>query len=669
MLETRQPTVNMFQAASVIISMIVSLLPFYPQLSWWVLLFALMLALWGLIISRGWLNNPSRLVKIITVLASLSTLLLSTANWYSLQAFVSLLALTACLKFIELQSRRDYILLIFLGCFISACQLLFSTSLLAFGYVLICFLLFHLCLFQIYNQKINDKLPKWRLLAQQLSTVSKLLLQGIPIALVLFLVMPRIGSLWQIPLNSQVAKTGVSDSLSIGDIAKLNEDDSVAMRVTFTSKSAPDAAELYWRGVTLADFDGRTWRRSKDQLTPLNTIKMRELSSYSSEQQAKYSYQVMLEPSGQNWLYNLSTSSAENSDFRQWSDYSLTANTIVASRLEYSLKSYPDYQDRLQMNDRDHAYFTELPSEQNPKTRELAAKLMAKNPQPQQYIASIMKSFNEDFTYTLAPGVVTDNNTVDAFLFSQKRGYCEHFASSTAFLLRAAGIPARIAAGYQGGQWSSDNEYLIVTQAQAHAWVEAWLPNRGWIRLDPTTAVAPERIEQGVSSLLPELIEQAGFTLGLKQNSFIKQFTLEWDNVNYQWHRWVLGYDNQLQMSLVKKFLGGIDSWRILLLLLLAVVLAITPVVVKSLWPVKEKDHTLKLLKKLEKKLRRLGIERAAGETLSEFIKRAALLSKENSALLSAINKTTVNLIYQNSTADDQQRLRHLGKLINKLSI
>ena len=589
-------------------------------------------------------------------------------NWYSLQAFVSLLALTACLKFIELQSRRDYLLLVFLGCFISACQLLFSTSLLSFADVLCCLPLFHLGLFPVFVFDPQREAGKWTQYLKQSSLVAKLLLQGLPLALVLFLVMPRIGSLWQIPLNSQIAKTGVSDSLAIGDIAQLNQDDSVAMRVTFASGAKPDVSELYWRGVTLADFDGRSWLRAKDQLAPLKTSNKAALDAYALTQPAKYNYQVMLEPSGQNWLYGLSTANTRNARIRQWTDYSLTNGIKVTSRLEYDLKSYPDYRDVSPLTKKQYDFFTALPSDQNPQTRELAAQLLAQNPRPQQYIKSIMQYFNNEFVYTLAPGVMNKNNTLDAFLFDYQRGYCEHFASSTAFLLRAAGIPARIAAGYQGGQWSSDNKYLLVTQAQAHAWVEAWLPNQGWVRLDPTNAVAPERIEQGVTSLLPELIEQAGFALRVKQTPFIKQLSLQWDNVNYQWHRWVLGYDNQLQMSLVRKLLGGLDSWRILLFLLLAVGIAIVPIALKSLWPVKEKDHTLRLLKKLEKKLRRIGVERAAGETLNAYIQRAAMHSKENQALLNAIGKTTISLIYQTETPHKQQRLKHLSKLINKLT-
>ncbi len=666
--DSSQPQMTFYQVVSLIFSMMISLLPFYPQLSWWVPIIALLLSIWGLMISAKRVNNPVRALKIITVIVSLALLLLSITNWYSLQAFVSLLVLTGCLKFIELQSRRDYLLLVFLGCFISACQLLFSTSLLSFAYVLFCMALFHLCLLQVYTLESQQRDAKWQQYLKQSSVVLKLLLQGLPLALVLFLVMPRLGSLWQIPLNSQVAKTGVSDSLAIGDIAKLNQDDSVAMRVTFASGVKPDVSELYWRGVTLAQFDGRSWQRAKDQLVPLQTSSKADLDAHGLTQPAKYNYQVMLESSGQNWLYGLSTASTQNSGLRQWSDYSLTNDKVVTSRLEYELKAYPNYRDSKPLTSVQQAFFTALPGDQNPQARELAAQLLAKNPKPQQYIQSIMQYFNNDFVYTLEPGVMTKNNTLDAFLFDYQRGYCEHFASSTAFLLRAAGIPARIAAGYQGGQWSSDNKYLLVTQAQAHAWVEAWLPNQGWVRLDPTNAVAPERIEQGVTSLLPELIEQAGFTLRVKQTPFIKRLRLQWDNVNYQWHRWVLGYDNQLQMNLVKKLLGGLDSWRILLFLLLAVGLVIVPITVKSLWPVKEKDHTLKLLKRLEKKLRRIGVERAAGETLSVYIQRAALQSKENQALLNAINKASISLIYQTETADKGQRLKHLNRLINKLT-
>lgn len=657
------------QVSYLIASLLLSILPFFNELPLWVMFLVAGLAGWGLLINFAKLGRPGKLLKIATVVSCLCLLSIGIENWFSLQAFVSLLTLTAALKLIELQGRREFILLIFLGCFVSICQLLFSNSLQAFGYVLCCLLLFHWCLLQAVNCVDVKRLSR----KHQGLKVVQIFLQGLPLALVLFLVMPRIGSLWKVPLNTQIAKTGVADNLSIGDISRLNQDTSVAMRVTFDNNRQPDTSGLYWRGVTLSDFDGSTWRRDK-QLRPLAPEQQAKLKAISATSMPAntLSYQVMIEASGRNWLYALSTPISDAPSTRQWSDYSLSKEQILTSRQEYHLTSNLEYRNSQALSEQQRSKFTSLPSLQNPKTRLFAEQLKAQYPEPQQYIDNIFNYFKQGFSYTLSPGRLTDVNAIDDFMFERQRGYCEHFASSTAFLLRAAGIPARIAVGYQGGQWSVDKRYLLVTQAQAHAWVEAWIAGRGWVRLDPTTAVAPTRIEQGASQFLAQMSGLESDYFNLRQNSLIRQLGLQWDSVNYQWHRWVLGYDNQLQLQIVMQLLGGVDSWRILLLILLAIGVAVLPVLLFALWPRSRQAIKKPLIhiQKLETKLAKLGLERARHETIGQFLQRAGKHSPVNFAVLDAINKATNSLLYQSDgQAGERQTQEHLQKLINKIKV
>ncbi|MEH6445104.1 MAG: DUF3488 and transglutaminase-like domain-containing protein [Oceanospirillaceae bacterium] len=648
-----------------------ALLPLLEQLPWWMLLLCLTLFFTRIQIVKRKILPINQYIKFSLVLVTVSLLLISSDSGYSLHSFVVLLVLTMCLKIIELTSKRDYILMVFLGCFISASQLLFANSLIAFFYVIFCLLLLHVCLLQLccepHKPLLNATVSIQQQSINQWRYIKKLLLlflQALPIAVVFFLVIPKIGSLWQVPLHSKAAKTGMTDSLSAGDIAKLNQDNSAAMRITFDNVGKIDNAQLYWRGLVLEDFDGKTWRRSAQRLAPISAAKTSEITSTNS----RINYQVMLENTDQPWLYALNTATTSNSKIAQWQNYSLTKRENLQNRFQYNVQSYPDYVDSSDLSALEYQKLTALPKNENPKTRQYAVALAQKFSDKQQIIDAIMQKFNEQFTYTLAPGRMSTTHGIDDFLFAKKRGYCEHFASTTAFILRAAGIPSRIAAGYQGGQWSSDNRYLLVTQAAAHAWVEVWLAGKGWVRLDPTAAVAPQRIESGASDYLAQLTQGSSLVSSLSQTSLMRQLRLRWDNVNYQWHRWVLGYDNKLQLALVTRFLGGIDAWRIGLLLLSVLSLMLIPLFIKRVigLPKKKESDVIVRLRKLDKVLAKIDLAREKGETLNAFLQRAAEHSSINKPALMAIAATANQLLYD-TDAGRSACLHQLDTLIEQV--
>ena len=646
-------------------ALLLAMLPLLNELPWWMLTLAVVMYGWRVQINRKKLLNPHKLLKFAVLITSIGLLAISIQNIFSLQSFVGLLTLTASLKIIELEQRRDYLLLVFLGCFISASQLLFDNSVLVFGYTLGCFFVLHLCLLRAnFSPLVSALLP-----ARELRKVMVIFLQALPIAIVLFLVVPRIGGLWKVPLNTEVAKTGVSDSLTMGSIGLLSQDYSPAMRVTFDGQQKPSNAELYWRGVVLPYFDGRTWSRQapQDSAQPasiklLARPQQQQLNSFAKQAtSSKYSYQVMLEATGRRWLYVLNTAviAPQSSDWNltQAPDYSIVRSTPIVERYQYQVDSYLDFTDARELSAAQYQTYTQLPDSldasgntvaTNIKSRALGRQLRAEYPEPQALIAALMARFNQDFSYTLTPGKLESKNAIDDFLFTTKQGYCEHFASSSAFVLRAAGIPARIAAGYQGGQWSSDSSYILVTQAEAHAWVEVWLAGKGWVRLDPTTAVAPERIELGSTSLIASLNTNLGFVVQLNQFSLVRKFRLNWDKVNYQWHRWVIGYDNQLQISLVKKLLGGVDAWRIGLLILLVVSAVLLPILLMVYWP-RRKIRPAPLLislQKLDRKIAGLKVYRHKGETLAAFLERASIVSRVNKGIFGILGDKLNSALY-----------------------
>jgi transglutaminase-like putative cysteine protease len=660
-----------------------AILPLLGDIPWWVILLLVGLFGWRIQYGRQQIGGLKKTTKFLIVVLSTALLFISVDKLFSVQGFVSLLSVACALKLMELQGPRDYLLLVFLGSFISASQLLFSSSVLSFAYTLVCLVIFHCCLLLanaqpklIVTGTANSRIQQLKTHWVTYRKVAGLFLQALPIAVVLFIVMPRIGSIFKVPLNSDVAKTGVSDSLTAGDIARLNQDHSPAMRVTFASQTKPTNAELYWRGVVLSDFDGATWRRSEQQIKLLSRVKKAKLKQHIIENiEQSYQYQVMLERTGNTWLYALDSAVIDNSSVKQWQNYQFTRSNAILNRYQYKVSSSASYTDIEPLSESDYQANTSLSThqfnagEQNPKTRAYAAQLLAQYGKPEQRINAILKKFSDDFVYTLSPGKSAKDSPVDDFLFTKKRGYCEHFASSTAYLLRAAKIPARVVAGYQGGQWSSDNNYLLVTQAEAHAWVEVWLDAKGWVRLDPTAAVAPQRIEQGAVDFLPQLLTQQNLFNKLEQFSLIKKLRLNWDQVNYQWHRWVLNYNNSLQLDFVKRLLGGIDAWRIALFILLSVLLVLIPVLLRAYWMSGKtsKDALLNSIGRLEKKLAKSNLHRAKNESLSQYLHRATMQKNLNQRQLLAIEKLANSLLYNDNIKNFSAKLKELNMLVTNL--
>jgi transglutaminase-like putative cysteine protease len=663
--------------------LIAAILPLLDDIPWWIILLLVGLFGWRIQYGREQIGGLKKATKFSIVVISTALLFISVDKLFSVQGFVSLLSVACSLKLLELEGPRDYLLLVFLGSFISASQLLFSSSLLSFAYTLMCLVIFHCCLLLANSQPKLIVTGSAKSRMQQLKThwvtyrkVAGLFLQALPIAVVLFIVMPRIGSIFKVPLNSDVAKTGVSDSLTAGDIAKLNQDHSPAMRVTFTSQTRPANAELYWRGVVLSDFDGTTWRRSEQQIKLLSRVKQAKLKQHVIENiEQSYQYQVMLERTGNTWLYALNSAVIDNASVKQWQNYQFTRSNAILNRYQYKVSSSASYADVEPLSELDYQANTALSThllnagEHNPKARAYAAQLVAQYGKPEQRINAILKKFSDDLVSTLSPGKSAKNSPVDDFLFTKKRGYCEHFASSTAYVLRAAKVPARVVAGYQGGQWSSDNNYLLVTQAEAHAWVEVWLEGKGWVRLDPTAAVAPQRIEQGAADFLPQLLTQQNLFNKLQQFSLIKKLRLNWDQVNYQWHRWVLNYNNSLQLDFVKRLLGGIDAWRIAMFILLSVLLVLIPVLLRAYWVSGKtsNDALLNSIGRLEKKLAKANLNRARNESLSQYLHRATMQKNLNRRQLLAIEKLANSLLYKDNIENFSAKLKELNMLVTNL--
>lgn len=627
------------------------ILPLLFFLPYWLWLVWGLVAYWRIQMFLGRWGMPGRLVKTLVVGLCALGILISFRGHLGTETMVSLLLCTFVLKLLEVKSNRDAQWLVMIGFVTAATQLLFSQTPFAALYTLgSCWLL----------------LASWRavhldrpqVLGEGLRRGGAILLHCIPVMLILFVVLPRIGPLWAIP-SQQGAKTGFSDTLSPGDLGNLVQNKSPAFRVEFDGEP-PSSSALYWRGLVMENFDGRSWQ-------------MRD--AWSSEDgktdpaEAKLlNYSIIMEPHNQHWLFSLMVPIKINTGAnRTWltRDSLLMSNSAITQRLRYQVTSNLNqhYLTPPEMNWRDRNNNLRIPLQFNPRTQALAAEWKAKGLNDDAIVKQALAYFTNEFTYTLKPPTL-GLHSVDEFLFETKRGFCEHFASSFAFLLRAAGIPARVVVGYQGGRWNNVENYLLVSQSDAHAWVEVWSAQLGWYLIDPTAAVAPNRIEQGIDDALSE-DEQGLVTSAWQTSAILWRLQQHWDAATYAWQRWVLSYDSESQEGLFTRWLGGNEPWRITLWLL---GIGLTAAAFFA-WMMSRRQRSqplrpeTRLILKLQRKLEPRGFIRLPGAPVQVFLNQVA---QREPGL-----KTQLDEIYRHFEAvayrEEHHQLSQLEACIRKL--
>jgi len=382
----------------------------------------------------------------------------------------------------------------------------------------------------------------------------RIVLQAIPLMLLLFILFPRIpGPLWGLPRDAHSGLTGLSDKMTPGDIGELTLSEKIAFRVRFNGETPP-SNQLYWRGPVMSRFDGRSWsmfpERRGDRL------------KFQFEGN-RLSYSVILEPHGRRWLYALDLPASIPENAAITSSFQIRRRRSVTEVIRYDMVSYPRYNTgRLSPGMR--LLNMRLPMEGNPRARELAADLFADYPEPIDRVNAALQMFREEpFRYTLSPPVL-GRHSIDEFLFDTRNGFCEHYASSFTFLMRAAQIPARVVTGYQGGEHNTLGDYFMVRQSDAHAWSEVWLEGRGWVRVDPTSAVAPERVEQGLFAALEESASLP--ILARRDSPMLLELAMRWDLVNNAWNEWILSYGPDRQREFLRRLGFQNVNWASLLL-------------------------------------------------------------------------------------------------------
>lgn len=639
----------------------------------WVLLAASLAILWQVQRYRGVWASPRRSLKYGLLALCVVGLLWEYGKPVGLEPMVTLLVSAYLLKLLEMEHRRDALLMVFLTFFLVAIVALFDQSIGNTVYILACLLLALAALIGLHQSDICG--GGWGILQtlRPMKSAALLLLQSVPLMLLLFIIMPRVGAFWSVPLQSHSAKTGMSDRMSPGDVSRLGRSADVAFRVSF-SGDTPRQHQLYWRGLVLSEFDGRSWSQTdywgfnQNNVVQWRGQKKQSWDSLIERKGQPIHYSVILEATQQPWLYALSTPVPKTPSVGLTRDFRLLSRQAITAKTQYDVISWLDYRlaasETLPVDIR--AINVKLPQGYNPRSVELAQQWRRSTRDDMALVQKILALYNQDFIYSLSPSLL-GKHSVDDFLFETKKGFCEHFSSSFVFLMRAAGIPARVVAGYQGGERHPDG-YLVVRQYDAHAWAEVWIEGKGWIRVDPTAAVAPERIEFDLETALPEgegfLASSPMSLVQFRHINWLNTIRLRLDALNFQWAKWVLGYDN-VQQHLLEKWFGHYSPLKIALVLL---VVGGGFLALIALWQLRSffrhsHDDLDSVFLLFCRKLEKSGFERQVGEGPRDYATRVAESRPDLARQVSAISSTYEYLRYGKS---NKQRLKILKRAVRK---
>lgn len=603
-----------------------SIAPHAPYLPIWITAAILTCAIWRFEIERRRRALPLAWIRVILALVCFLGVLASYESVSGVGPGSALLAIMAALKILETRKRRDQFVLLFISIFLVMASLLREQYPWSLPYLIFAVVLTMTAWLRMSLAHDGSETS----VRQSFKTAGRLILYAAPLMLAMWVLFPRIATpFWAIPVDTSMATSGLNDRMSPGDISSLSLSNAVAFRVRFESR-VPDPIDRYWRGLVLYRFNGRTWTGWEPSIDRSARAKVIVAGD-------PVRYQITLEPTRQQWVFALDIPFEwSRSDIFMGPQYQLAKEQPVDQRIAYEATSYTQYRINPELTPYFRAQYTRLPSSSNPRTVELAQDMRQTAGSDESFIDAVMSKFhNEEFFYTLEPPAL-GSNPVDRFLFDTQRGFCEHYASAFAVMMRAAGIPSRIVLGYQGGELNPLGSYLIVRQADAHAWTEVWLPNRGWYRVDPTAAVAPERIESGIAGAIMSGI---GASWGLSAPiAWLHNMGLTWDAINAKWNDWILGYGPDNQESFLEWLGMEEPDWRKMILtmtFLVAVIVGLISFILMMRYRPPPKDRAAILYRKFTQKA---GLQPICGETPQAYVIR---LSEDREELATDAERIT----------------------------
>ncbi|MBE9515891.1 MAG: DUF3488 domain-containing transglutaminase family protein [Proteobacteria bacterium] len=528
------------------------LLPFAGELTLWLLVCFAAIAVWRVLILRlGW-YQPGSLARAAMAILMFFIVYKTQGGVFGRDAGLALLIVMTSLKLLELRNRRDAIICTLLGFLLILGSFLFSQSLLLALYSFFGVAIGFACLYQV-NFDGPIAIKKRFQLSFQLIVIS------LPLMLALYFLFPRLPvGLFALP-GASGATTGLSEDMSPGSINSLSQSDKPAFHAAFLNTQQVNGP-FYWRAIILWQFDGRTWHRQTPRFRP----NIDEAASGNT-----LNYEIIMQQDAR-WIPSLRTAITGPSGSRLLPGMIYRWPRHQTSRRRYRLTSITDYRNS-DLYRAEYRASLQLPVT-SPRVKQLANSWHQQYQNKSDIVKAALRYFRQqEFYYTLKPPLL-GGDPVDEFLFERRQGFCEHFASAFVVLMRQAGIPARVVTGFLGAEYNATGGFYTVRQSDAHAWAEVWLSESGWTRVDPTQAVAPERIEYGMDAF--RRMRQQGYETGQQSEQQIKTllqlgffnrtfFALrqQWDIINVSWYRWTVGFDTSRQKQFLESFNLNWSRW------------------------------------------------------------------------------------------------------------
>jgi protein-glutamine gamma-glutamyltransferase len=630
-------------------SLVLVIVPHAFRAPWWLSVLTLCLYAWRVQYLLNRAKLPSRWLILGVALVAVLGVWFETRTLFGRTSGIFLLVVFSGLKLLETRTHRDAAVCAFLGYFLIVTNFLYTqsipTALMMCGAV-----------YLLTVAMIGFSAPQ-RPSRANLRTAAALLAYAAPVALVLFLLFPRVqGPLWGLPQDAYAGVTGLSDSMSPGNLSRLALSDATAFRAEFEGEPPPPRM-LYWRGPVLWDFDGRTWRSGPGVIATY-------VPPESGGQ--RYNYGVVLEPHNREWLFALELAASLPPRARYTADGQVYSAAPVRNRIRYDMSSVALEESRTDESPGLLRRALRLPAGFNPRATALAQEWAAGGASEAQVLSRALAYLRAGrYVYTLEPPLLGEHS-VDDFLFETKQGFCEHFASSFVYLMRAAGVPARVVTGYQGGDVNPVDRIVTVRQLEAHAWAEVFMQGRGWVRVDPTAASAPTRLDSGLALSVPDRSSLPFFMR--PQFEWLRGARYRWEAAAHKWNVWVLGYNPDRQRDLLS--LVGIPDadWRALTATLFTLLGVMTAALVG--WTLRRfvrPDPLQKAWRAFCAKLAARGLERRPHEGPRDYSIRAARALPASRGPILRIGALYIGLRYGRDASRD--RVRELRRRVRELHL
>lgn len=595
--------------------------------------------------------KTNRVFQYGVVLAGLALIIISYRTILGVDAGVAFLSLCLIGKLFELNQRRDAYIALTLSLFVVASLFLFEQSILnaimaMAGIVAVLYAMLQQninpdVLQHHSSQRVNQQTDVADPAHSLWKPLLRLLFQAIPLLIILFIFFPRIPPLWSVPTSQSQGKTGMTNEMSPGNIASLSQSTELAFRVidpqNNLSKNLPPRRSLYWRGLVLTRFDGTSWTQLKDYRADSPAWSSMQYQpdwfrqNIPANGRVGFNYQVLLEPTQQPWLFALDTPISTSRRVGLTREYNLKSAGEIYQRFSYNAIQLNGIKADVDLPVWLAQATLQLPEGSNPRTRQMAQQVFNQvGRDPKRYADYWLNWIRQqNFVYTLEPPTLSGQR-IDQFLFDTRRGFCEHYASAYTFLMRAAGIPARVVVGYQGGEFAPDRQSWEIRQLDAHAWVEIWLAGQGWMRVDPTAAIAPERVERGMNNFMQQnqrVFGEGAFSQ-LRYNQFkaLGQVRAWADYAGYIWQRDVVGFDQSQQQGLLQRLLGIKSLYAQMLWLIGSFSLLLGLIIGIMWWRRRKVWHPVDApLQQLSRKLSKQHLARRDSEGMINWLERLSV--------------------------------------------